>query len=153
MFTDLITGKYWNRLGHEKKVLLIGPQCFNYNQSIASAFDPEKFEVKIIDYAEQFGQIKLVNKIDYFISGSRILTTAKLLAKLNRYVTATYNEYHPDIVLIIKGDTIAEDTVLKMKRSKNILWMMDGISYNPQSINLADKMDAILSARFIDWGL
>ena len=127
----------------KKKVLLIGPQCFNYNQSIASAFDPEKFEVKIIDYAEQFGQIKLANKIDYFISGNRILTTSKLLAKLNSFITTTYNEYHPDIVLIIKGDTIAEDTVLKMKRSKNILWMMDGISYNPQSINLADKMDAI----------
>ena len=125
------------------KVLLIGPQCFNYNQSIASAFDPEKFEVKIIDYAEQFGQIKLVNKIDYFISGNRILTTSKLLAKLNSFITTTYNDYLPDIVLIIKGDTIAEDTVLKMKRSKNILWMMDGISYNPQSINLADKMDAI----------
>ena len=125
------------------KVLLIGPQCFNYNQSIASAFDADRFEVKIIDYAEQFGQIRLRNKIAYFISADRIRTTATLLAKLNKYILTTYNQFHPDIVLIIKGDTILEETVLKMKRSKNILWMLDGMFYNPQSIKLVDKMDAI----------
>lgn len=125
------------------KVLLIGPQCFNYNQSIASAFDDESYEVKIIDYHEQFGQIKLINKIAYFFSAQRIQTTAKLLSKLNKYIISVYNQYCPDIVLIIKGDTILEETVLKMKRSKNILWMLDGIYYNPQSINLVDKVDAV----------
>ncbi len=127
----------------KRKVLLIGPKCFNYNESIASAFDAEKFEVKIIDYAEQFGQINLVNKFAYFFSADRVLTTSKLLAKLNRYILTIYNHYCPDIVLIIKGDTIAEEIVLKMKRSKNILWMLDGIFYNPQSIKLVDKMDAV----------
>lgn len=125
------------------KVLLIGPQCFNYNQSIASAFDNQKFEVKVIDYAEQFGQINLVNKIAYFFSYDRISTTTKLLAKLNKYILAIYNHFRPDIVLIIKGDTILEETVLKMNRSKTILWMLDGIYHNPQSIKLADKMDAV----------
>lgn len=125
------------------KVLLIGPQCFNYNQSIASAFDADRFEVKIIDYAEQFGQIRLQNKIAYFISAGRIQTTAILLAKLNKYILTIYNQYNPNIVLIIKGDTIFEDTVLKMERSKNILWMLDGMFYNPHSIKLVDKMDTI----------
>ena len=125
------------------KVLLIGPQCFNYNQSIAAAFDNQTFEVKIIDYAEQFGQIRLRNKIAYFISADRIRTTARLLAKLNKYILTIYNQYHPDIVLIIKGDTIVEETVLEMNRSKKVLWMLDGIYYNPQSIKLVDKMDAV----------
>jgi len=125
------------------KVLLIGPKCFNYNQSIASAFNSDKFEVKIIDYAEQFGQINLVNKISYFFSSNRIATTSKLLSKLNDYILITYEHYSPDIVLIIKGDVINEETVVKMHRSKNILWMMDGIFYNPQSIKLTDKVDAV----------
>lgn len=125
------------------KVLLIGPKCFNYNQSIASAFNSDKFEVKIIDYAEQFGQINLINKISYFISSNRIATTSKLLSKLNEYILITYKQYCPDIVLIIKGDVINEETVVKMSRSKNILWMMDGIFYNPQSIKLTDKVNAV----------
>jgi len=125
------------------KVLLIGPKCFNYNQSVGSAFNPEKFEVRIIDYAEQFGQINLYNKISYFFSKNRTATTSKLLAKLNNSVITTYDIYGPDVVLIIKGDTISEETVIKMKRSKNILWMMDGIFYNPQSLKLADKVDAV----------
>ncbi len=127
----------------KRKVLLIGPQCFNYNQSIASAFDDERYKVKIIDYHEQFGQIKLINKFSYFFSAHRIQTTAKLLSKLNQYIISIYNQYCPDIVLIIKGDTIFEEIVLKMKRSKNILWMLDGIYYNPQSIKLVDKVDAV----------
>ena len=125
------------------KVLLIGPECFNYNQSIASAFDVERFEVKIIGYAEQFGQINLANKITYFFSANRNLTTKNLLAKLNSYILTIYNQYCPDIVLIIKGNTIAEETVLKMKRSKNILWMLDGIFYNSQSVKLVNKMNAV----------
>jgi spore maturation protein CgeB len=127
----------------KSKVLLIGPECFNYNQSIASAFNAEKFEVKIIDYAEQFGHINLVNKVAYFFSSDRILATTKLLVKLNNYILTTYNKYCPDIVLIIKGDTITKETVLKMKRSKNVLWMLDGIYYNSQSIKLVDKMNAV----------
>jgi spore maturation protein CgeB len=125
------------------KVLLIGPDCFGYNQSIASAFDDNRFEVKIIDYSVQFGQISLTNKISYFFSAHRILTTVKLLTKLNKHIISVYNQYCPDIVLIIKGDTLFEETVLKMKRSKNILWMLDGIFYNPQSMKLVDKVDAV----------
>jgi len=125
------------------KVLLIGPECFNYNQSVASAFCSDEFEVKIIDYADRFGQINLLNKFIYFLSTTRITATSKLLAKLNRYILNTYNLYRPDIVFIIKGDVIFEETVLKMKESKNILWMLDGIFYNPNSIKLVDKMDAV----------
>jgi spore maturation protein CgeB len=134
------------------KVLLIGPKCFNYNQSVASAFNSDKFEVKIIDYAEQFGQINLRNKISYFFSSNRIATTSKLLSKLNEYILITYKHYCPDIVLIIKGDVIDEETVVKMSRSKNILWMMDGIFYNPQSIKLADKVDAVFLFEKTDIG-
>jgi len=125
------------------KVLLIGPKCFNYNQSIASSFDSVKFDVLVIDYAEQYGRINLINQILYFFSKDRIAATEKLLVRLNKFILSTYYNYHPDIVLVIKGDTIKEKTVAKMKDSKNILWMLDGIFYNPQSIKLADKMDAV----------
>jgi len=126
-----------------KKILLIGPSYFNYNQSIASAFDKDKFEVKIIDYSDLFGQKKLNNKISYFLSRNKAKTTQILLTELNQFITTTYLQYHPDIVMIIKGDVIFEETVLEMTESKNILWMLDGIFYYPQSVKLADIMDAV----------
>jgi spore maturation protein CgeB len=125
------------------KVLLIGPSYFKYNQSIASAFDPDRFEVRIIDYSDQFGQINLHNKIAFFFPVLRITTTRKQIIKLNRKINATYHEYRPDIVFIIKGDSIFEETISHMKSSKNVLWMLDGIDYYPQSIKLLDKMDAV----------
>jgi spore maturation protein CgeB len=127
----------------KSKVLIIGPDFLNYNRSIATAFDPDQFEFKIISYAEQYGKICLLNKIRYFISNRRHRTTAKLLSELNRYILKTHKHYKPDLALIIKGDTIEPETVEKMTCSKNILWMMDGIFYNSQSIHLVDKMDAV----------
>ena len=127
----------------KRKVLLIGPAYFNYNQSIASAFDPEKFELKIVDYTEEFGQINFSNIIAYFFSGKRNITTQRLLKKLNEYILTIYNHFRPDIVLVIKGDIISEKTVLEINRSKNILWMLDGISSKPLSLKMAEKMDAV----------
>lgn len=126
-----------------RKVLLIGPSYFGYNQSIASAFDPEKFEVRVVDYSEQFGENRLLNKILFFFPGIRITTTQKLIIKLNKAINRIYNQFSPDVVLIIKGDSISEETVMQMKRSKNILWMLDGIDFYPRSIKLMDKMDAV----------
>ncbi len=126
-----------------KKVLLIGPDCFGYNKSIASAFDPEFYKVLTIDYAEQYGQINLLNKISYFISRERLKATSRLLQDLNKYILNTYHEVNPEIVLIIKGNVLAEETISEMQGSKKILWMLDGISFYPQSLKLAELMDTV----------
>jgi len=125
------------------KVLLIGPAYFNYNHSIASAFDPQKFEVRIIDYSEQFGRNTWYNKISYFFSKNKKTTTEKLQANLNKYIREIYNHYRPELVFFIKGDCVFAETVLNMKQSKKILWMLDGISYYPLSLKLVDNMDAV----------
>jgi spore maturation protein CgeB len=127
----------------KSKVLIIGPNFLNYNRSIATAFNSDQFEFKIINYAEQYGKICLLNKIRYFVSNRRQKTTARLLSELNNHIFKVYKHYEPEIVLIIKGDTIEPEIVEKMIGSKKILWMMDGIFYNPQSIHLVDKMNAV----------
>ncbi len=126
-----------------KKVLVIGPSYFSYNQSIASAFDTEKFEVKVIDYSEQFGLITTYNKIVYTLSGNKNKTKEKLRRKLNRHIVETYQQYGPEIVLFIKGEVIFEETVSVMKESKNVLWVLDSIFNLPVSMKLAEKMNAV----------
>lgn len=126
-----------------KKVLIIGPAYFEYNQSIAAAFDSNKFDLRIIDYSDQFGQINLNNKLLYFISQNRIKTTQKLLAKFNSVIIRAYHRFRPDIVLIIKGDVVNEKTVLEMNGSKNILWLLDGIYNQPNSVKLVDKVSTV----------
>ena len=126
-----------------RKVLLIGPSCFGYNQSIASAFDPKQFEVKVIDYAEQFGAIRLGNKISYFISKDKRKISGSLHEHFNKTILKLYNQFHPEIVLIIKGDVIRMETISRMKGSKNVLWMLDGMSYCPKSLEISGLMDAV----------
>ena len=90
----------------KKKVLLIGPENFGYNQSIASAFDADRFQVRVIDYAEQFGRICFANKCRYFLASNRAETTKTLLNELNNYLIRAFNRFKPDMVIVIKGDTI-----------------------------------------------
>ena len=127
----------------KKKVMLIGPENFGYNQSIASAFDTEIFQVQVIDYAEQFGRICMANKCRYFVASNRTETTKTLLNELNNYLIKAFNRFKPDLVVVIKGDTIDAKTLQAMSRAKRILWMMDSIFYNPQSINLVNHVEAI----------
>lgn len=127
----------------KKQVLLIGPENFGYNQSIASAFNSDLFHVRVIDYAEQYGRICLANKCRYFVASDRKKITHRLLDEMNDYLVRQFNYVHPDIVIIIKGDTIFPKTVQAMAGVQRILWMMDGIHYNPQSIQLVKDMEAV----------
>lgn len=126
-----------------RKVLIIGPECFGYNQSIASSFDSEQYEVKTISYAEQYGIINLRNKFLYFFSKNKRKTSGELLEQLNEVILRFYQRFIPEIVLIIKGDVIRKETISRMKGSKKALWMMDGMSYCPNSMKIAGLMDAV----------
>lgn len=112
-----------------KKVLIVGPEYFGINESIADAFLEFGFETKVFNFSESYPvnyKTKithgLFNKLgySYFIN--------KYNDKINKEIIDIYKSYSPDIVLIIKGHKIYQETLMTMKNSNLVLWMMDSVT-------------------------
>jgi len=117
----------------KKRVLIIGPDFFGYNESISRAFESLGFITQIIDFGEMYTPISLQNKILYNISINRNLFMSNNQIKLNKKILKKYDKFQPDIVFVIKGNKIFEKTLKKMENTIKILWMMDSIYVYPES--------------------
>lgn len=116
-----------------KKILLLGPDYFGINNSVAEAFSSLGNKVVKYDFCEKY-PVNLLNrfthgllsklKINYFIN--------KYDLKINDEIIKIYNDFLPDIVIIIKGHKILESTLVHMNNSKLILWMMDSVERVPK---------------------
>lgn len=111
-----------------KKVLIIGPEYFSINESIANAFSEFGFKTKIFNFSESY-PVNYKTKIthgflsklglNYFIN--------KYNDKINKEILEIYKIYNPDIVLIVKGHKIYKDTLMEMQNANLVLWMMDSV--------------------------
>ncbi|KNY29644.1 CgeB family protein [Pseudobacteroides cellulosolvens] len=113
----------------EKKVLIIGPYFHGYNQSVEKAFKKLGWETKVVDFYESYHPITYKNR---FLYGLLPLIGVKHFAtKYDNYINSVmlkeYNEFKPGLVFVIKGHKVMESTLMAMKKSKTILWMMDSI--------------------------
>ncbi|MGE6893907.1 CgeB family protein [Priestia flexa] len=118
----------------KKKVLIIGPDYFGYNQSVASAFKDVGWLADIYEYKDNppnvTGKIiKGFNKIGI----SNLLNKYK--QKINEGILSIFEKCQPDLVLVVKGAFITADTILFLKKKcPVILWMMDSIFRIPDAI-------------------
>ncbi|WP_349408714.1 DUF3880 domain-containing protein [Pseudalkalibacillus sp. SCS-8] len=110
------------------KVLLIGPEYFGINESVEKAFLDKGFKTTVINFSESYPvnyKTKithgLLNKlgIGYFMK--------RYNDEINKDIVEIYRSLEPDIVIIIKGHKIYQETLNEMKNSKLILWMMDSV--------------------------
>jgi len=112
-----------------EKILIIGPEYFGINESIADAFKGFGFETKVFNFSESYPvnyKTKithgLFNKFgcSYFID--------KYNDKINEEIIDIYKSYRPNIVLILKGHKVYKETLMIMEDSKLVLWMMDSVA-------------------------
>lgn len=125
-----------------QKVLIIGPYFHNYNQSIESAFINLGFDTKVMDY--HIGTtINFKEKIAYNLSFDKKKYFLKKRFEFNQKLQKTYLSYNPDIVFIIHGNEILEETILQMKSSFKILWMMDSLFRAKNTFKIKHLFDKI----------
>ena len=110
-----------------KKILIIGPNFFGYNESIRDAFEHKGFNVKVFNHYDGYKGFK--NKI--LCSKLSKIGISKFKKdydeKLNKSILKIYDVFKPDIVIVIKGFQLLTTNIRKMNKSINILWMMDSI--------------------------
>ena len=100
---------------------------YGYSKSVAKAFEKENFEVEIYDQwkegtIENFGE-----KINFNLSRDKEAFFDKKYEKYNIRIRDKYDAVKPEIVFIIRGAILTKETLLFMKKSKLVLWMMDSI--------------------------
>ena len=116
-----------------KKVLIVGPDFFGYNESIASAFKNNNWNTEVVNYFDgrsmSFTQlISSTFKSNYYFDINKI--------KLNT---------NYELILVIKGTKLSIDKILELKKycKKIYLWIMDPIKLYPEvseKLSIFDKV-------------
>lgn len=124
------------------KVLLIGPNYFNYVSSIAYALEKLNLTVNIQSYGDVYKECSyLQKKLD------RLGVTkwkAARLKKWNEHISKTARDFRPDVCIVCNGFILTAETLQNIKQgnTKLVLWLLDGLRRNAafeQNLGLYDQ--------------
>jgi spore maturation protein CgeB len=122
------------------KVLIIGPEFYDYNLSIERAFKNLGFETKVLGYHGNMAASPK-ERLNYHLAFNKEKFFAKKKQQFNEHITAIHKSFSPDIVFIIHGGDIFEETIAGLKGSKKVLWMMDSISRTKEQYPITKVVD------------
>lgn len=123
------------------KILIVGPNFFGYNESVSDALKEKGHIVKVFNHYDGYEGIK--NKVLCSKLSKLKITKFKKQydQKLNDEILEFYNEFNPEIVLVIKGFQILPSTLEKMHKSIKVLWMMDSVYRYPNVLKNIEMYD------------
>jgi spore maturation protein CgeB len=125
-----------------QKVLIIGPNFFGYNESIADAFKNLGWETNVLSY--QIGETKgLMQKLVHFFAKDKEAFFEKRKVEFNTLILKTYKAFNPNLVFIIQGNSVFNETLQQMHHCKKILWMMDSIFRAAGAMKIIHSVDNI----------
>jgi len=125
------------------KLLLIGPNYFNFNNSVKAAFENLGWSVHVEGYDTPIHPFKGMMKWRRKFSLNRNKLKQKQDAKFNHSVTDVFKREKPDLVFVINGEILFAETLnFFHATSKVMLWMYDALSRYPQSQKHIDHVDA-----------
>jgi spore maturation protein CgeB len=126
-----------------KKVLIIGPNYFNFNQSIQCAFKTLGWQTVVESYDNPIhpfrGWVKWRRKFSF----NRQKLKDRQDEKFNQHIIEVFNQEQPDFVFVLNGDILFAETFDFFRKSaKTALWMYDFLSRYPKSYGHIDHVDA-----------
>lgn len=126
-----------------KKVFVVGPLFYGYSRSVASAFEKEGFAVDVYDDWKEGTIETLSEKLTYNITKNKETFFKKKYEKYDAKIKNQYNACKPDMVFIIRGAVLTRETLLFMKKSKLVLWMMDSVFTVKSTLENIDLYDHV----------
>jgi len=110
-----------------KRILIVGPDFYNYNKSVQDAFASIGYETKVISYIENL--VRYIDIIRYHympkIGVNSFFNGYK--KKINMEIKNTFDRFLPDMVFVIKGGILDKDLLSYMDNTIKVLWMMDSV--------------------------
>ncbi len=126
-----------------KKVLIVGPNFYGYNQSVARAFNTLGYTTKVLNFLDADVE-GFKEKVLLHLTQNKEKLFLKKRINYNTFFKKEYDAYKPDILFLIKGSILTPETVeYARKNSLVILWMMDSIYRITTSYILRNVVDHI----------
>lgn len=128
----------------ENRVLIIGPNYYNFLQAVASAFHELGWDAQVEGYDNPINPYTRLMKWRYKFSRNRERLQERSRASFRTYIEDRFEELHPDFVFIMNGDILESATLDKFrKESKVALWFFDSRTKLDSSIGHAEHVDAL----------
>ena len=126
----------------KKKVLVIGPNFYNFSKAVKHAFEQCGYDVRLEMYDTPIHPYTTSMKWKYKLSSNKEVLKCKSKKKYQTYIEHFFDNYIPEIVFILNGDILLHETLdYFRKRSKVVVWFFDSITRYPSLINHVDHAD------------
>lgn len=128
----------------DKKVLVTGPDYFNYLKASASAFERCGYSVVVDAYDTPIHPYTTVMKWRYKLCREKKRLQDKSINNYNRHLTELFNKVQPEIVFIMNGEIILPSTLDYFRKSSKVaVWLYDSLDKLPGSKEHIDHVDAM----------
>ena len=127
------------------KVLIVSSPFFDYQLSVAHAFEELGYEVEVETYDEPIHPFKGLLKWRHKFSHNKEALRQKSRIKYNAYICERFQAFSPDLVFIYNGNILFDETLdFFRKSSKVLLWMYDSVLRKDRTMCLThiDHVDA-----------
>ena len=128
------------------RVLVIGPNYFNFLSAVRNAFAALGWEAYAEGYDNPVHPYGFLMKLRWKFSRDRESLRAASRSSYKAYIENRFRTLRPDMVFIMNGDILSPATIDYFKRSaKVVLWLFDSMDKVPGAGVLARHSDHVFS--------
>lgn len=122
--------------------MIVGPEFFNYTNSVETAFEKHGFQTRVVDYKPEVSSFK--EKVEYRLSANKEeFRTKTLPARFNKRLLKVYNEFKPDLFFIFQELPVHSSLLEQMGTCKKVLWLMDSIFRKEMAYRIRNDVDGV----------
>ncbi len=126
------------------KVLIIGPNYFNFLSAVETAYRELGWEACVCGYDTPVHPYKGLAPLRYKLSRQREALVQKSRAAFREQALQAFDQARPDLVFIMNGDMLETATLdLFRETAKVALWLFDSRTKLPASLGHAGHVDAL----------
>lgn len=126
------------------KVLIIGPEYYNFLSATQSAFRELDWETQVEGYTAPIHPYNWLNRIRYKITHDKQAAEQRSRERYQTYILQVFGSARPDLVFILNGDFLSVETLDSFRRSAKVaLWMFDNRVRLPGAKNHHEHVDAL----------
>ena len=127
-----------------RRVLVIGPEFYGYNQSVARGFEQLGWTAQTINFYAKYPP-GLKNGLSCGLLGRLGIDhfTKMYDGVVNARIIRAYDDFKPDLVFVILGNKLTRPTLEHLSSAKLVLWMMGTILRFDETKNNIDSYDHV----------
>ncbi|MDO4949954.1 MAG: DUF3880 domain-containing protein, partial [Bacteroidales bacterium] len=137
-----------------KKVLIVGPNYFNFLSAIGKAFEELGWSAEVCHYDNPIHPYTTWMKWKYKVCRDKETLQQKSRAQFNTLLLQRFEQSRPSLVFILNGDIIETSTLDSFRRKAKVaLWFFDSRLKLAASLRHVDHVDALFCFEQddVDW--